>query len=34
VAWIVTLTEPVFNVLGQAFSWKDMILIGGGLFLV
>lgn len=34
VAYIVQLTSPVFEVLGQAFSWKDMILIAGGLFLV
>ncbi|HEY0123017.1 MAG TPA: TerC family protein [Rhizobium sp.] len=34
VAWIVQLTQPVFEVFGQGFSWKDMILIGGGLFLV
>lgn len=34
IAWIVTLTAPVFSVLGNAFSWKDMILIAGGLFLV
>ncbi|MBD8495865.1 TerC family protein [Pseudomonas syringae] len=34
VAWIVQLTEPVIELLGQAFSWKDMILIAGGLFLV
>jgi predicted tellurium resistance membrane protein TerC len=34
VAWIVTLTQPVFTVFNQSFSWKDMILIGGGLFLV
>ncbi|MGQ0566378.1 MAG: TerC family protein [Gemmobacter sp.] len=34
IAWIVQLTEPVFTVLGNAFSWKDMILIAGGLFLV
>jgi predicted tellurium resistance membrane protein TerC len=34
VAWIVQLTEPVIEVLGQVFSWKDMILIAGGLFLV
>ena len=34
VAWIVQLTEPVVDVLGQTFSWKDMILIAGGLFLV
>lgn len=34
IAWIVTLTAPVFSVFGNAFSWKDMILIAGGLFLV
>ncbi|WP_296267525.1 TerC family protein [Pseudomonas sp. UBA6562] len=34
VAWIVQLTEPVFEVFGHAFSWKDMILIAGGLFLL
>jgi predicted tellurium resistance membrane protein TerC len=34
VAYIVQLTEPVIEVLGQVFSWKDMILIAGGLFLV
>lgn len=34
IAWIVTLTAPVFSVMGNAFSWKDMILIAGGLFLV
>ena len=34
VAWIVQLTEPVIDILGQVFSWKDMILIAGGLFLV
>jgi predicted tellurium resistance membrane protein TerC len=34
VAWIVQLTEPVIEILGQVFSWKDMILIAGGLFLV
>ncbi|MEU1971805.1 TerC family protein [Microbacterium sp. NPDC019599] len=32
--WIITLTEPVFTILGIAFSWKDMILIAGGLFLI
>ncbi len=31
---IVQLTQPVFTVFGQGFSWRDMILIGGGLFLV
>ena len=34
IAWIVTLTAPVFAVFGNEFSWKDMILIAGGLFLV
>ncbi len=34
IAFIVTLTRPVFEVFGNAFSWRDLILIGGGLFLV
>ncbi|MDE1912747.1 MAG: TerC family protein [Pseudomonas sp.] len=34
IAFIVQLTEPVIDILGQSFSWKDMILIAGGLFLV
>lgn len=34
VAWIVKLTTPVFEAFGHGFSWKDMILIAGGLFLV
>jgi predicted tellurium resistance membrane protein TerC len=34
IAIIVTLTEPVFTAFSHAFSWRDMILIAGGLFLV
>ncbi|HEV7439441.1 MAG TPA: TerC family protein [Methylobacterium sp.] len=34
VAFIVHLTEPVFEIFGKGFSWRDMILIGGGLFLL
>ena len=34
VAWIVKLTAPVFTLFNQPFSWKDIILIAGGLFLV
>lgn len=34
VALIVRLTYPVFTVLGNEFSWRDLILIAGGLFLV
>src|SRR5689334_304632 len=32
--WLIGLGEPVFTVLGNAFSWHDIILIGGGLFLI
>ena len=34
IAWIVTLVAPVFTAFGNEFSWKDLILIAGGLFLV
>ncbi len=34
VAIIVQLTEPVFEAVGHGFSWRDLILIAGGLFLV
>ncbi len=34
IAFIVQLTQPLFTLFGHAFSWRDLILIGGGLFLV
>ena len=34
VAFIVTLTTPIFSLLDYGFSWRDLILIAGGLFLV
>ncbi|RVT92784.1 TerC family protein [Sphingomonas crocodyli] len=34
VAFIVTLTKPLFEAFGHGFSWRDLILIAGGLFLV
>jgi predicted tellurium resistance membrane protein TerC len=34
VAVIVQLTEPLFTAFGHGFSWRDLILIAGGLFLV
>jgi predicted tellurium resistance membrane protein TerC len=34
IAWILGLTRPVFAVFGHDFSWRDIILIGGGLFLL
>ena len=33
-AWIVKLTEPLFTLFDQGFSWRDLILIGGGMFLL
>jgi predicted tellurium resistance membrane protein TerC len=34
VSYIVGLTAPVFSLAGHAFSWRDIILLAGGLFLV
>jgi len=34
ISWITRLTTPLFTVLGQEISGRDLILIGGGLFLV
>ncbi|HMO58476.1 MAG TPA: TerC family protein [Roseiflexaceae bacterium] len=33
-AWIIRLTEPLFSILGQEISGRDLILIIGGLFLI
>jgi predicted tellurium resistance membrane protein TerC len=33
-AWIIRLTEPLFTVIGQEISGRDLILIAGGLFLL
>jgi predicted tellurium resistance membrane protein TerC len=34
ISFIVQLTEPVFSLFGHGYSWRDIILIAGGLFLV
>jgi Membrane protein TerC, possibly involved in tellurium resistance len=34
ISWIVQLKDPVFSALGYDFSWKDIILIAGGGFLI
>ena len=34
IAFIVGLTQPLFTAFGHGFSWRDLILIAGGLFLV
>src|SRR5687768_6034733 len=33
-SWMVKLTAPLFSVLGNELSGRDLILVGGGLFLV
>ena len=32
--WLIGLTEPVITVKSFAFSWRDIILIAGGMFLI
>ncbi|MGZ9159875.1 MAG: TerC family protein [Candidatus Limnocylindrales bacterium] len=34
ISWIIGLTQPAFSLAGNDFSWRDIILIGGGLFLL
>ena len=34
IAWVVSLTRPVIAAFGHGFSWRDLILVAGGLFLV
>ncbi|RED14207.1 TerC family protein [Pontivivens insulae] len=34
IAWIIGLTAPVFTAFDITFSWKDLILIAGGTFLI
>ncbi len=32
--WVMSLTKPLFSLIGQEISGRDLILIGGGLFLI
>src|SRR5215467_10196614 len=32
--WLMRLTYSLFTIFGVAISWRDIILIGGGLFLI
>jgi predicted tellurium resistance membrane protein TerC len=34
ISWIIGLTEPLFELVGREISVRDLILIGGGLFLL
>jgi predicted tellurium resistance membrane protein TerC len=32
--WMIGLTEPVLELWGFALSWRDIVLLGGGVFLI
>ena len=32
--WLIGLTTPLFELVGHAFSWRDLVLLAGGLFLL
>ena len=34
IAWIISLTQPLFELFGHAVSWRDIVLIAGGFFLL
>ena len=34
ISWIISLTQPVISAFGLDLSWKDLILISGGAFLI
>ena len=34
ISWLVTLTAPLFHVFSQPFSGRDLIMLGGGVFLL
>ena len=34
ITWVMGLSEPLFSILGKSFSGRDLILLGGGLFLI
>lgn len=34
ITWIIGLTQPVFEALGQEVSWRDIVLLVGGVFLL
>jgi predicted tellurium resistance membrane protein TerC len=34
ITWIIGLTQPLFELFGHSVSWRDIVLIAGGLFLL
>ncbi len=33
-SWLIGLTEPVITIFGNGLSWRDLILLAGGVFLI
>ncbi len=34
ITWVMSLSEPLLSVFGRDLTWRDIILVGGGLFLI
>lgn len=34
ISWVIGLTQPLAIILGLEISWRDLILLGGGIFLI
>ncbi|HEY2068020.1 MAG TPA: TerC family protein [Rhizomicrobium sp.] len=34
IAWVMSLQQPIITIFGEGFSWRDLILAAGGLFLL
>jgi predicted tellurium resistance membrane protein TerC len=34
IAWVISLSHPLFTLLGQDVSWRDIVFFAGGLFLL
>jgi predicted tellurium resistance membrane protein TerC len=34
ITWIIGLTQPLFSLFELAISWRDLVLLGGGIFLL
>jgi len=34
ITWVMGLTDPLIDILGKGFTGRDLILLGGGLFLI
>lgn len=34
ISWVVSLTSPLFSIMGKSFSGRDLVMLSGGLFLM